>query len=241
MLQTLLGLKIAIQPSNFPEDLDKAIFTPVRKITIACQVIFDCCIDETVFSVQCAYVKENAYRKALDVYETLSRGAGRVPSHPSEAGSSAFSSDGTIIIAADTVVVQDGRILEKPADATEAFSMIQSLSGRSHHVHSGLCLFVMHPCQCPAGVDCSCKPQVDISSETTTVHFTELPESVIRAYVATPIPYDKAGGYGIQSPGSCTFVSKVDGCYYNVVGFPLSSFAIKVRAIMLAADASSQT
>lgn len=113
-----------------------------------------------------------------------------------------------LVIGADTVVALDGRVLGKPESAAEARSMLEALSGRTHEVHTGVSLAY-------AG-----RPIVT-AVETTRVTFRQLSDEQIDCYVATGEPMDKAGAYGIQGRGAL-LVEKVDGCYFNVVGLPLS-------------------
>ncbi len=119
----------------------------------------------------------------------------------------AWERPGEIILGADTTVVIDDQVLEKPDDADDATAMLRLLSGRDHTVITGICL--LHD----AGVS------VDHSS--TLVRFAPLTDSEIADYVASGEPMDKAGAYAIQGLAS-KFVEKVDGCYFNVMGLPLS-------------------
>ena len=112
-----------------------------------------------------------------------------------------------IVLGADTTVVLDGRLLEKPHHAPGAKAMLRALSCREHVVHTGICL--LHPAG--AIVDC----------ESTRVSFVELDEKEIEDYVATGDPMDKAGAYGIQGLAS-KFVDRIDGCFFNVMGLPLA-------------------
>ena len=111
------------------------------------------------------------------------------------------------ILAADTVVVCDDQILGKPASAQEASSMLRSISGRSHEVLTGVCL--IHSGQSLSDV---C---------ITRVQFSALSPREIEAYVASREPLDKAGAYGIQGTGA-RFIQRIEGCYFNVVGLPVS-------------------
>lgn len=110
------------------------------------------------------------------------------------------------VLGGDTTVAIDGDILGKPQDVAEARSMLRRLSGATHQVYSGVALY-MH------GV---CRTRLS----TTNVTFYELSEQAIEVYCNTDDPYDKAGGYGIQS-GAGEFVSSLDGSYSGVVGLPL--------------------
>ena len=144
------------------------------------------------------YVQENARCKALEVYGKTRAANGFPPS---------------LVIGADTVVVLDGRILEKPADDDEAIAMLRSLSGREHEVLTGVALFYGDETE----------PRVQRFVETTTVRFAELSAEAIRAYVASGEPFDKAGAYGYQGRAA-PFVTGITGCYWNVVGFPAHRF-----------------
>ncbi|MCF7837390.1 MAG: Maf family protein [Candidatus Marinimicrobia bacterium] len=116
------------------------------------------------------------------------------------------------IISADTVVTLGETLLGKPLDTTEARAMLSRLSGRTHAVLSGLCLWIAHP---------GAPPRIRSALERTTVTFKRLLPAEIEAYVNTPEPYDKAGAYAIQG-GAAYFVARLDGSYTNVVGLPLT-------------------
>ena len=118
--------------------------------------------------------------------------------------------DDTLIIAADTVVELDGMILGKPKDEADAVSMLSSLSGKAHRVHTGVTLYSYT----------DRKINVDTFVVTTTVHFANMSAEDIKKYVATGEPMDKAGAYGIQGRGEL-FISSVEGSYSNVVGLPM--------------------
>lgn len=111
------------------------------------------------------------------------------------------------VIAADTVVVLDGKILGKPKNSEEAIEMLHRLSGKEHWVLTGTGLFYQG------------KHGVKVSR--TKVHFRNLTDREIRAYVATGEPLDKAGAYGIQGLGAM-FITKIEGSYSNVVGLDLA-------------------
>ena len=126
-----------------------------------------------------------------------------------------------IIIGADTVVVLDGQLLGKPDDAEEAFSMLKSLSGRTHEVFTGVALIRTD----------EDKKIVDRSlfHARTEVTFDVLDDQEIIDYIQTGSPNDKAGAYGIQDDWGSVFVNEIHGDYYNVVGFPLNLFYRKMK------------
>lgn len=124
-----------------------------------------------------------------------------------------------LIVGADTIVVLDNEILGKPKDADDARNMLQRLSGRTHTVYTGFALIDR-----PSG-------EILTEYEKTDVTFRELDEKEIETYIQTDSPFDKAGAYGIQDL-SAIFVTKVDGCFYNVVGFPLTRFFVSARGFL---------
>jgi septum formation protein len=123
------------------------------------------------------------------------------------------------VLAADTVVARSGRILGKPADSEDAAAMLAALSGHWHTVWTGFAL----------------RRGRDVLAEVvaTEVRFAELSDPLIRAYVATGEPLDKAGAYGIQGRGGL-LVREIRGSYSNVVGLPLAEViaALTARAII---------
>ncbi|WDC83862.1 Maf family protein [Caloramator sp. mosi_1] len=132
-------------------------------------------------------VKNFAYNKALDVKDKIKEEA--------------------LIIAADTVVYKDGKVLGKPSDEEDAYNMLKLLSGSEHQVYTGVCVFYNNDYI----VDYSC----------TNVYFKELSDYEIKKYISTTEPFGKAGAYAIQGFGSL-FVEKIEGCYFNVVGLPIN-------------------
>lgn len=117
-----------------------------------------------------------------------------------------------IVLGADTIVVIDREIINKPRSAEEAVRMLKQLSGRRHAVFTGISL---------VNAGTGAMTQV---AEKTAVWFRPLEMDEIKAYVATGSPLDKAGAYGIQDDFGAVFVEKVNGCFYNVVGLPLARF-----------------
>ena len=116
---------------------------------------------------------------------------------------------GHLVIGADTVVVADGKIIGKPKDFDEAFSMLSSFSGTSHKVYSGI------------SVTDSSNGYTATDYSETEVFFNKLTDEEIKHYINTYKPFDKAGAYGIQEYAS-VFVEKINGDFFNVVGLPLS-------------------
>lgn len=121
-----------------------------------------------------------------------------------------------IVIGADTVVAYDDIILGKPKNRKNAENMLKALSGRRHRVISGLALI-----NAKTGKTTSC-------AETTHVYFRKLSQKDIDTYLDTDEPYDKAGAYGIQG-FAALFAERIEGSYFNVVGFPVVAF----RGLML--------
>ena len=112
----------------------------------------------------------------------------------------------TILVTADTVVVHDGEVMGKPANRDEAIAMLRRLSGDRHTVYTGVCL--------------RSKDKETSFTEQTDVFFKELDDETIAHYVDHYRPYDKAGAYGIQEWIGMVGVSRIEGCYYNVMGLP---------------------
>ena len=117
-----------------------------------------------------------------------------------------LAAQGQTVIAADTIVVCEGRVLGKPKTEEEAVRMLRLLSGRDHQVMTG----------CTVLRDNA----AETFTEVTDLHFRELSEKEIARYVASGEPMDKAGAYGIQG-GAAMFCEKMSGDYYNVMGLPV--------------------
>lgn len=120
------------------------------------------------------------------------------------------------VLSADTVVIVDEHILNKPEDAQDAARMLRLLSARAHLVTTAVCL--MGP---SAGTHRAPDFFEDIRSETTRVIFNPLTDADIQAYIVSGEPMDKAGAYGIQGLAS-RWIPRVEGCYFNVVGLPVA-------------------
>jgi septum formation protein len=123
-----------------------------------------------------------------------------------------------LIIGADTIVVTNDRILGKPASADEAGRMLKSLSGRWHEVFTGICL-----------IDNVCR-RSGSSYSRSRVHMRRLAQSDIDWYLSTGEYRDKAGAYAVQGYASL-FIDRIEGCYFNIVGFPIFTFAQLCRRL----------
>lgn len=156
--------------------------------------IFPADVDETILRDERAedYVRRLAEEKARVAMEHLTPHT--VPA---------------IVIGADTTVVAADQILGKPTDNEDARRMLRLLSGQTHEVLTGL------------SVTRAADNRAASHVETTRVSFASLPEPEIEDYLASGEPFDKAGAYGIQGIGG-RYVTRIEGCYFNVMGLPLS-------------------
>ena len=119
-----------------------------------------------------------------------------------------------VVVAADTIVVCEGKVLGKPHNEEEAAAMLRLLSGRDHQVMTGVTVVRAE--------------RVQTFTEVTDIHFRELSDREIAAYVATGEPMDKAGSYGIQG-GAALFCTHMVGDYYNVMGLPVCRLGLVLR------------
>ena len=196
----LIPAELAILRSRY-SGVILASGSPRRKELLSC-VIDDFVVEKSTFAEDLPkgaaddYVVETARTKGEEV-------AGK---HPT-----------ALVISADTVVVQDGTILEKPTSDADARRMLETLSGSTHFVYTGVCLF--HGPRCRS------------FCERTDVTFSDLSKDAIAAYVATGEPMDKAGAYGIQGRAG-PFVERISGCYYNVVGLPMNRLARELQLFL---------
>lgn len=146
------------------------------------------------------YVMELALLKAKDVAQGLN--------------------DNAIVIGADTTVVLNNRIINKPIDKNDAFRILSGLSDNTHKVYTGI-----------AFVDSANNKSFSTFQETD-VTFRKLNKNEIWAYIESGSPMDKAGAYGIQDDFGAVFVSNINGCYYNIVGLPLELFYISIKSFL---------
>jgi len=114
-----------------------------------------------------------------------------------------------IVIGADTIVVLNGTVLGKPQNKIEAHRMLKTLSSKEHKVYTGLVIMDLF------------NLFVYKASEVTMVKFRKLTDKEIKFYISSHSPLDKAGAYGIQDDLGSTFVEKINGDYFNVVGLPI--------------------
>ncbi len=123
-----------------------------------------------------------------------------------------------VILAADTVVAKGNQILGKPAGFDDAFNMLKSLQNRSHRVYTGFVILFGEKTYTECVV--------------TTVEFEPMSDSEIQRYLLSVKPYDKAGAYGIQDPLMACYIKRIEGCYYNVVGLPLSRVSKALKPLL---------
>ena len=128
---------------------------------------------------------------------------------------------GSLVLGADTIVTLGGIVLGKPRDVGDAARMLRMLSGQTHQVVTAICLV-----RAPDRIEA-------LDHATTLVTFRELEDREISAYTATREPFDKAGGYAIQGLAS-KFVLRISGCYFNVVGLPVSLLDAMLKPLMQA-------
>jgi septum formation protein len=156
-----------------------------------------------------------------------------VPAEPSEhvtvlsqrkAAAVAARKRDAFVVGADTIVVLDGVILGKPSSAADAVRMLTILSNRTHTVYTGVTIR-----DCPSGKSVT-------AVEMTDVTFRELGKDEIESYVRSGSPMDKAGAYGIQDDYGAVFATRINGCFYNVVGFPLARFFLELQKFQQTID-----
>lgn len=172
-------------------------------------------LDKSSFPSAAAYCQETSRRKVESVVASI----GEVPRN-------------TVVIGADTIVVVDNKVLEKPSDDDDAKRMLTMLSGRSHVVHTAVSLY--SNALRPAALQ-----HFDSFVETSSVTFSPLSDDDIAAYIATGEGRDKAGAYGIQGLGG-QMVAGLSGCYFNIMGLPLNALSCKLAGLVSAAADGSE-
>ena len=123
--------------------------------------------------------------------------------------------DNEILVTADTVVWLDDKVLNKPVDMDEAGLMLRQLSGKAHTVYTAVCARTSR--------------DKILFSEASQVYFNDLSDEMIDYYLSYYKPLDKAGAYGIQEFIGYVAIKRIEGCYYNVMGFPVSRFIEEIR------------
>jgi septum formation protein len=151
-----------------------------------------------------AYVSRLAREKAEAVYRELSA---VIPALEKPRPLPNLDGQSLTVLGADTTVTLDNAILGKPEDAADAARMLRLLSGRTHHVVTGVALVT--------------QKGVEVAAEVTAVRFLTLSDEEIAEYVATGEPMDKAGAYAIQGRAA-RWIPRIEGCYFNVMGLPLA-------------------
>ena len=185
------GCKTLLDLLTFPGELVLASGSP-RRLELLEQVGISCIVDPSdgeewsQESSPAAYVEELSREKVLDVADR----------HPD-----------SWLLGSDTVVALDGEIMGKPGSADEAFEMLSKLSGRTHHVYTGVTLLI-------AG-----EPRRRCFCEGTKVFVRDISDTAVEEYIRTQEPYDKAGGYAIQGAFG-KYIDHIDGDFENVVGLP---------------------
>jgi len=187
-------------------------------------------------------VEQLAYRKGRAVAEQVLREPSPFAFEPAVSATVNIELP-VLVIAADTIVVLDGEVMGKPADAEEACRMLRRLSGRQHEVYSGLAVFCADKTATGetvpglsgghsavpladiggyriAATSPGGKPSVLVGHTVSKVTFGPMTEEEIEAYVKTGEPLDKAGAYGIQGNGA-VFIEKIEGDFFSIMGLPL--------------------
>ena len=172
----------------------------------------------SMFDIEIEYIKHLFDEKSISLEKcpreyskNISRGKGKSISNNYK---------NFTIISADTIVLLDNEILEKPRNKADAINMLKLLSGREHVVITGVCLI------------CESKSINFSFHEETIVKFKKLDIDEIEYYVDRYNPLDKSGSYGIQDFSSI-FVKSIDGCFFNVVGLPLFSVFYHLKRLKL--------
>ena len=127
----------------------------------------------------------------------------------------------SIVISADTIVICKSELLNKPENEKDASRMLNLLSGVKHDVYTGVAI-----------VDSTKNKVISLFHEKTEVEFKKLNQNIINYYIKNYKPYDKSGSYGIQEFSSL-FVKKINGCYFNVIGLPISSLYDEIKKLNL--------
>jgi septum formation protein len=133
-----------------------------------------------------------------------------------------FAGNENIIISADTIVLLDGEIIGKPMNENHAIESLKKISGKKHEVISGVCIY-----------DNQQKKILSIFNEMTEVYFKRLSLEQINFYIKAFKPFDKAGSYAIQEWIGLIGIEKINGCFYNVMGLPVSKLMSELQRLNL--------
>jgi septum formation protein len=182
------------------------------------------CNEDTDILIPKDFVMELAARKARDVYDKVMSDTGvqdncivkAVDNNLHDNSTSSF-----IVIGSDTVVALNGRILGKPVDYDDAYNTLNSLSGQTHNVYTGVSIIYYN------GND----THISTFYENTEVTFYPMSHEEITWYLSTGDPMDKAGSYGIQTQGGL-FIKEIKGDYNNVVGLPLAKVYHEINRLI---------
>jgi len=176
-----------------------------------------------VFEVRPADVDETRlpYESAENYVRRVAQAKARAISEPARAAA-----ERAIVIAADTTVVAEGQILAKPEDAADARRMLSLFNGKTHEVLTALCVINV-----PAAKEA-------LHVEKTRVAFLKMSKEEIESYIQTGEPFDKAGAYGIQGIAG-RFATRIEGCYFNVLGLPLSRLWTTLQSLGWKEDGTS--
>lgn len=161
------------------------------------------------FSVDAVEVDENVQAGTLPQNAVC-----EISKRKADAVAQKYNDKDVLVISSDTVVVLDGKIIGKPKDKKDAFEILSALSGKTHTVYTGFTV--------------SCKGKTVSDFEATQVKFKTLPQEIIKAYIDTGEPMDKAGAYGIQQKGNL-LVEYIHGDFYNVMGLPISKICVTIK------------
>lgn len=172
-------------------------------------------------------VRENHLDEELDRSRSPEENVLELSRHKAEAVGRTVAEG--IVVGVDTIVVLDGAMLGKPKDAGEATEMLRLLSGKEHRVYTGFTLY-----EVPGG-------RTHRDFEVTAVKFRTLDDREIAEYVRSGSPLDKAGAYGIQDDRGALFVERINGCFYNVVGLPLTKFYTSLKQFTRTNDGTEGT
>ncbi len=162
------------------------------------------------------------------VFDDPAEGARSLALRKAMAVASRQKESGRIVLGADSIVVVGGDVLGKPADVDDAFRMLKRLVGQTHHVITGIALV-------ESGTGRSTQ-----AHEQTLVQMRPCTDDEISAYVATGEPMDKAGSYGAQGQGAA-LVERVEGCFNNVIGLPVSRLIVELRLFVIGSSGRGQS